>query len=98
MPLDIQLEDIERAFKILDEKNNGQKITLAELKKKLPIINPNFPEVEIGTLVNGKNEIKSKELLEILKDNELYDFDPVKEAFFLLDPHRTGEFSKFNNY
>ena len=61
-----------------------------ELKKKIPIINPNFPESEIATLTHGKNEIKSTDLYEILKDNELDDFDPLYEAFQLLDPHKTG--------
>lgn len=46
----ITLEEIEKAFKILDEKNNGQKIALNELKKKIPIINPGFPINEIPAL------------------------------------------------
>ena len=32
----ISLDDIEKAFKILDEKNGGQKISLNELKRKIP--------------------------------------------------------------
>ncbi len=41
--IQITEEDIKKAFKILDEKNDGNKISLQELKKKIPAINPNFP-------------------------------------------------------
>lgn len=50
----ISQEDIEKAFKILDEKNNGTKISLTELKKKIPKINPNFLLNEIPALTQGK--------------------------------------------
>ncbi|EGR30428.1 hypothetical protein IMG5_132500 [Ichthyophthirius multifiliis] len=86
----ISLEDIEKAFKILDEKNQGSKISLQELKKKIPVLNPNFPLNEIPALTQGKAEIKSKELFELLKQNELENFDPLQEAFNLLDPNKTG--------
>jgi len=55
------------------------------LKKKIPIINPRFPQSDISSLTNGKNEIRAKELYEILKDNELEHLDLFKEAFNLLD-------------
>ena len=35
--IEISYEDIEKAFKILDEKNAGTKVSLNELKKKIPI-------------------------------------------------------------
>ena len=57
--LDIKLEDIEKAFSILDSKNLGQKISLHELKRKLPLINPHFPSTEIPTLLNTKPEMKA---------------------------------------
>ncbi|EAR91080.2 EF-hand protein (macronuclear) [Tetrahymena thermophila SB210] len=85
----ISLEDIEKAFKILDEKNGGSKISLQELKRKIPDLNPNFPLNEIPALTQGKSEIKSKELFELLKQNELDHFDPLQEAFNLLDPNKT---------
>lgn len=46
----ITLEEIEKAFKILDDKNKGTKISLIELKKKIPAINPNFPKSEVKAL------------------------------------------------
>jgi hypothetical protein len=59
---------------------------LAELKKKVPSINPGFPINEIPALTQGRNELKSKDLFELLKQNELEKFDPLEEAFNLLDP------------
>ncbi|KAM3140115.1 hypothetical protein pb186bvf_007915 [Paramecium bursaria] len=86
----VTLEEIEKAFKILDEKNKGQKISLLELKKKIPAINPNFPKSEIKALTQGKPELRSKDLYELLKQNELQNFDPLEQAFQLLDPNGTG--------
>jgi len=34
--------------------------------------------------------MKSKELYELLKQNELENFDPLLEAYNLLDPQKTG--------
>lgn len=66
------------------------KVSLNELKKKIPIINPNFPIGEISTLTNGKNELRAKDLYELLKNNELEKFDPLEEAYNLLDPSKNG--------
>jgi len=76
---------------MIDEKGGGHKISQAELKKRIHIINPNFPMSELGTLTNNKTELKAKELYEMLKDNELENFDPLEEAFKLLDPEGKGE-------
>ena len=45
---------------------------------------------ELGTLTNNKTELKAKELYDMLKDNELDKFDPLEEAFKLLDPEGSG--------
>lgn len=37
------------------------------------------------TLTNGKSEMKASELYELLKDNELANFDPIAEVFRILD-------------
>jgi len=77
----ITLEEIEKVFMLIDDKNKGEKITLNDLKKKMAIINSKFPTSEISTLTNGKNEIKATELYDLLKDNELADFDPISEVY-----------------
>lgn len=78
-------EEIERVFKLIDKKHGGAKVSLKELESKMAIINPNFPKDQIGTLTNGKSEIKAAELYELLKDNELADFDPITEVYKILD-------------
>ena len=42
-------------------------------------------------MTNGKQEISAKALHEILKQNELGDFDPLTEAFRLISNSQTGE-------
>jgi len=86
----ISLKDIEKAFAILDKKNEGQKVSLTELKRKVPTLNPNFPISELGSLTQGKAEIKAKDLFNLLRQNELQDFDPMQEAFNLLDSEKCG--------
>jgi Ca2+-binding EF-hand superfamily protein len=66
-------------------------VSLAELKKRMVIINPSLSEKDIAILTNGKNDIKAKDLYELLGQNELNDFDPLAEAFKLLDPNATGQ-------
>lgn len=83
--LPINIQDIQKAFKIIDEKNGPEKVSLSELKKKMEVINPNLTERDIMTLMNQKNEISAKALHDLLKQNELGDFDPLGEAFKLLD-------------
>mmetsp|Transcript_12851 Transcript_12851/g.1944 ORF Transcript_12851/g.1944 Transcript_12851/m.1944 type:complete len:95 (+) Transcript_12851:294-578(+) len=41
-------------------------------------------------LMAGKTEMSVKELYDILKNNELDDFDPIAEAFKFYDPDNTG--------
>merc|ERR1739845_42392 len=87
----ITLEVIEKVFRLIDEKNKGEKITLNDLKKKMAIINSKFPTSEISTLTNGKNEIKAVELFDLLKDNELADFDPITEVYKILDVNNEND-------
>jgi len=51
----------------------------------MEVINPDLTERDIMTLMNQKNEITAKALHDLLKQNELGDFDPLGEAFRLLD-------------
>jgi hypothetical protein len=58
-------------------KAEMSKISLAELKKRMGIINSEFPVADLQFLFSGKNEMTSKELYELLCDNEFNDIDPV---------------------
>ena len=89
--LPIDIHDIQKAFKIIDEKYNGDKVTLAELKKRMSVINPDLSEKDLLTLTNGKPEISAKSLYELLKQNELGEFDPLGEAFKLISDAQTGD-------
>lgn len=86
----IELKDIEKTFKMIDEKGGGTKISQAELKRRLLIMNPTFPDKDIGILTNNKNEIRAKDVYDLLKQNELSDYDPLAEAFKVLDPSGSG--------
>ena len=66
------------------------KITKAELKKYLDAFPKKYTPKEIQFLMNGKNEMDSKELYELLKSTQIEDFDAVEEAFKLLDDDRKG--------
>jgi Ca2+-binding EF-hand superfamily protein len=81
----ISQEEIEKVFRLIDKKNLGTKVTKDSLKEKMKVINPKFPEDQIMTLTNGKSEMKASELFELLKDNELANFDPIAEVFRILD-------------
>jgi len=89
--ISVDLETISKAFKLIDEKNGPEKVTFGELKKRMGVINPNLTDKDIAILTNGKNEIKAKDLYDLLLQNELSDFDPLAEAFKLLDPNGSGQ-------
>ena len=63
----IDMKDIEKTFKMIDEKGGGLKISQAELKKRLLTINPGFPDKDLPILTNNKNEIRAKDVYELLK-------------------------------
>jgi Ca2+-binding EF-hand superfamily protein len=50
----------------------------------------NVSNKEIKFLLNNQQEITFEDLYELLKDNQLTNFDPVKEAFKVYDPNDTG--------
>lgn len=66
------------------------KITKAELKKYLEAFPKEYSNKEIQFLMNGKNEMDSKQLYELLKSTQIEDFDAVEEAFKLLDVENKG--------
>lgn len=66
------------------DEYNRYKINFAELKKRIQIINPDFPISELSLFTGGKNEISFKGLFELLQDNEIIDGDPLDEAMKLI--------------
>lgn len=66
--------------------------------KSMKVINPDLTEQDVKTLTNEMNEIKVEELHEILKHNELANFDPLGEVYRLVSNSQTGkmDFKKLN--
>lgn len=82
-------KDIETLFNFIDDKNYGR-ITQSDLKKKISLFAKEMTSKDYKFLMAGKNEITLRELHDILKYNELEDFDPIAEAFSFFDPQNTG--------
>merc|ERR1711904_391080 len=66
------------------------KLTAADIKRRLTTFYKNVSNKEIKFLLNNQPEISFEELYDLLKDNQLTAFDPVKEAFKVYDPNDTG--------
>ena len=69
------------------------------MKRRIQIINPNFPINELALFTGGKPEIMFKELYELLQDNEINeDLDPLNEAVgLLLDKEGNLDLEKLKN-
>jgi Ca2+-binding EF-hand superfamily protein len=81
--------DIESLFKFIDKGNYGR-ISQNDLKKRLSVFAKELSSKDYKFMMAGKNDISLQELFDILRYNELDDFDPIAEAFKYFDPERTG--------
>ena len=52
---------------------------------------PLFNEEELDVLFENKKRIKTNQFYDLIKQNNIEDFDPLYEAFSILDPKNTGE-------
>jgi Ca2+-binding EF-hand superfamily protein len=85
----IKEEELKVAWDFFDTKQCG-KLTAADIKRRLTTFYKNVSNKEIKFLLNNQPEISFEELYDLLKDNQLTNFDPVKEAFKVYDPQDTG--------
>ena len=85
-------EEIEEFLKEISTIK-APKITKVELKKYLEAFPKQYTNKEIQFLMNGNNEMESKQLYELLKSTQIEDFDAVEEAFKLLDVENKGYLS-----
>jgi hypothetical protein len=87
--IEITERDIETLLKAMNP-DNMPKVTRKSLRQFLN----GFPNVyqmqDIKFLLNNKSELDSKELYDLLKNNKLQDFDPLKETYNILDPENKG--------
>ena len=85
----IEKKDIIKLFDFLDE-GNKQHITESDLRRKLPLFYKALPPKDYRILMNNKTTLNIDELYNILSKNELSNFDPINEAFKVLDTKDNG--------
>jgi len=81
-------DELKAAFDFFDVHKKGT-LTPADLKQRLGVFYKNLPAREYKFLIS-EPDFTYKTLHKLLVNNELKDFDPVKEAFKVYDPHETG--------
>eukprot|EP00746_Dinoflagellata_sp_MGD_P000156 gnl/MRDRNA2_/MRDRNA2_100269_c0_seq1.p1 gnl/MRDRNA2_/MRDRNA2_100269_c0~~gnl/MRDRNA2_/MRDRNA2_100269_c0_seq1.p1 ORF type:complete len:203 (+),score=54.79 gnl/MRDRNA2_/MRDRNA2_100269_c0_seq1:74-610(+) len=82
-------EELKIAWDFFDQKGTNR-LTASDIKRRLQTFYKNVSTKEIKFLLNNQPEITFEELYNLLKDNQLTNFDPVKEAFKVYDPNDTG--------
>ena len=86
--LHVDDDELSAAFDFFDIEHKG-KLTVADLKARLGAFYKNLPTKEYKALISEANFTKDT-LRQLLANNELGNYDPVKEAFKVYDPHNTG--------
>merc|ERR1711988_596913 len=82
-------DEIKAAFEFFDVNKKG-KLNAADLKARCSIFYKTMTPKDYKLLVGDSGEITLKQLTKLLVQNELEDYDPVKEAFKVYDPGNTG--------
>eukprot|EP00933_Yihiella_yeosuensis_P014808 TRINITY_DN13117_c0_g3_i1.p1 TRINITY_DN13117_c0_g3~~TRINITY_DN13117_c0_g3_i1.p1 ORF type:complete len:180 (+),score=41.42 TRINITY_DN13117_c0_g3_i1:139-678(+) len=82
-------DELKVAWDFFDTAGKG-KLSMSEIKKRLQTFYKDISTREVKFLMNNQPEISFDELYALLKDNQLTNFDPVKEAFKVYDPNNTG--------
>mmetsp|Transcript_97819 Transcript_97819/g.174241 ORF Transcript_97819/g.174241 Transcript_97819/m.174241 type:complete len:180 (+) Transcript_97819:70-609(+) len=72
------------------DTNDKKKLTTLDIKRRLQTFYKDITAREVKFLLNNEPEITFDDLYKLLKDNQLTNFDPVKEAFKVYDPNNTG--------
>jgi len=84
--------EVEAAFQFFDI-HNKKRLTPSDLKQRLAAFYPHLSNKEYKFLVS-EPDFTVDTLTNILNHHTLRDFDPVKEAFKVFDPHDTGYIDK----
>jgi hypothetical protein len=69
--------DVETAFRFLDHRGNGR-IDIKTLRDRLSAFYPDLPLSELRFLMGDKRELGISDIKEILRDNTINHFDPVR--------------------
>ena len=91
--LPFKLDEIRKVLALISPSFEGEKVTMSDLRDKLPYINPKFPLSEAGYLLQKKEELSAQELLNLLEQCEDFGFDEALELFSILDTKREGKVS-----
>ena len=75
------------AFDFFDVEGRG-KLSAADLRQRLGVFYKNLPPRECKLLI--PDVLTKQGLRDLLADNELGKYDPIKEAFKVYDPGNTG--------
>jgi len=81
-------EEVEAAFSFFDVQGKGM-LRPKDLKARLSAFYPNMTNKEYRFLISEPN-FTVETLWNLLQNNNITNFDPVKEAFKVYDPHDTG--------
>ena len=87
--MNISLHEVEDFLKEISEYKTA-KIKRSELKKYLSCFPKKYSSKEIAFLMNGAYEMDANELHTLLTTTSIDPFDPVEEAFKLLDVDGKG--------
>ena len=87
--MNISLSEVEEFLKEISEFQ-APKIRRSELKKYLGCFPKKYSNKEIAFLMNGQYEMDANELHHLLTTTSIEPFDPVEEAFKLLDVEGKG--------
>ncbi len=99
----ISRENLKKVFQLVSKENlereeKDLKIDTFELKKKIAAVVPAFPQNEFQFFTGGKTEFEFEDLYNQLNENQLGDFDALKEGFKVLSsPEGQLDFEKLSN-
>ena len=76
--VDIDRDALAQSFQIIDKNNkkdmnyDNYKLNFNDIRKRISIINPNFPVDELSSIfAYNRNEIHFNDLYKLLKENEI---------------------------
>lgn len=90
--IELDRREIEAAFQFFDV-HRRKKLTPKDLKMRLSAFYPHLSNKEYKFLVS-EPDFTVDTLAGILEHNTLRDFDPIRDAFKVFDPHNTGYIDK----
>ena len=95
------MRDFQTASKVINPAHQGKKVDLAQMKKRIALINPSITEKDILRIGDNAHQITAENYYELCKEyaEDLEGHDPIAAAFqFLIDDSGEIDFEKVNKY